>query len=175
MGITYEPAGPTIEAVAAEFIKAVHTTLERVGVEIYWRMAHAPVSDVTGLPKGPAVKVHGRARAWKVKVNSLDLREQGLRDATVTLDGDTWQERPTEEQRSIIDAALESIVVVTDKETGDFLTDDLGRPRLRIKEPELYAEGYEAVLKRHKERSLEAKQLQALWERPVVQGLLNWG
>ncbi len=174
MPTTYDLCGDDVTAAANELMKTVHTTLEKVGVELHYRFAHAAVSEATGKPVGPAIKQHGRARTHKVKINSADLRSQGLKDATVTLDGDTWRERTSEEQRAIIDDALESIVVVCDKETGDFLTDDLGRPKLRIKEADLYTEGYEAVLKRNGQAALEAKQLAALWEVPSVQGMFSF-
>lgn len=165
-----EPCDREVADLAAELLEAHHRPLHEAGVSFYWEFANVEAED--GKEPPPALKDRGRQVACRVKVTPYAQRTKGLADAVITLDGDRWRTWSEAEQRAIIDGALESLELVCDRESGDVLADNCGRPRLRVRPGDLHVDGHEAVLRRHGRASLEARALEAVFACRTVQGLL---
>lgn len=169
----YETCGKDVVKIGDEMLRKFHTELADVGVTICYLYAYAPKNDATGEPRGPALKFAGWPAAAIVKVNSLKDRVEGKADATIILDGDNWKDRPTDEQKAIIDHEQEHLELKLD-EDGHIQTDDCGRPKLKLRPHDWQLGGFDAIVKRHSQAALEAQSYVDLSKR-FSQKEFNWG
>jgi hypothetical protein len=142
MGITYEKADAGVHRLVRELVDAHHPDLKEAEARITVLVACLRDEDGALLPTS-AVKWHGYEAAAVVKVNSLRDRAEGKADATITLDGNSWEKRPAEEQRGVLDHELCHLEVRRDGH-NQVLADDLGRPRLRLRNADWMLEGFRA-------------------------------
>lgn len=155
MSTTYTNAEPGNEVfgLMAEIIAEHYPDLEELEVEVGVMFAFNP--------KGPAVKLHGRACAAVIKINSLKARAEGLPDATITIDGHLWgrgdEKLPRRRRIALLDHELHHLVVVHDK-NGDPVADDLGRPKLKMKPHDFEVGWFRVIAERHGRDSFEVEQ-----------------
>jgi hypothetical protein len=115
-------------------------------------------TDAEGKVIGPPLKLHGYACAATIKVNSLKHRAQGLADATICIDGESWKTSSNERRISLIDHELEHLErVVKNDAPAD---DDLGRPLLRVKLHDWQLGGFRVIAERHREAAWEVEMAQ---------------
>jgi hypothetical protein len=167
MPTTYREADADLRRILAELRADGHPDLAEADVTIHPRFAHGEDGE-------PALKDRGRRVIVKVKVNSYEARQQGLCDVTLTVDGAWWQGADDAARRADLDSALLRIQVVRG-DTGEIKTDDANRPKLRRRVPDLFAEEFESILRKHGRASTGARQIADVLSRPAVQGEFKWG
>jgi hypothetical protein len=115
-------------------------------------------TDANGEVIGPPLKLHGYTCAATIKVNSLKHRAQGLADATICIDGESWKDSSQERRISLIDHELEHLERVI---KGDApAVDDLMRPLLRVKLHDWQLGGFRVIAERHREAAWEVEMAQ---------------
>lgn len=157
MPVTYKKA-PTdaqllMEAVRDEF----HPDLVEAAARIGLMFAFGPRNEETGELTGPALKVHGTTAAGECRLNSLRHRAEGKPDATITIDGDQWPEWSESRRRSLLDHELYHLIVQR-AQSGAILTDDLGRPKFKMRQHDFEVGWFQIIAERHGEASFEVEQ-----------------
>jgi hypothetical protein len=121
-------------AAVVKLVKSVmaehHPDLHLAKVEIDVQFVHAAKDKATGLPKSPALKVHGVPALACVKILGEEERLGGGKDARITIDADRWDEHSDARRIAIIDHELEHIVI---DDEADESEDAAGRPKLKIR------------------------------------------
>ncbi len=158
MGITYEKCEREIREMIRELIEANHPDLRDAEVTVGCLMACKRESDGTLLPES-AVKLHGYECAAVVRVTPLKQRAHGVADSEIVIDGNSWGDRPLLEQHAILDHELEHIQVLkfSQRKGGEIKTDDLGRPRLKLRLHDWEMGGFASIAKRHGSHALEVQ------------------
>lgn len=156
MPITFQRADEDvldlIEGVKADY----HPNLNIYDVKIGVIMAFGPINDETGEKTGPAIKGYaGASAAACVKVVPLKDRLTKGYDAEMFLDGDEWPNLLEKEQIAILDHECTHLMP-----TGH--TDDLGRPKIKLRKEDFIAWGFWSVIKKHGHAALEHKALKRL-------------
>lgn len=150
---TYEKAKQPLH-VLLEAVRAAHHAERLEGVTFAVLMVHAEV-DSTGAPKGFALKHHGMPAAAKVRIVSLRDRAHGLADVEIQIDGDRWPKWSKATQRAILDHELTHLL----RGKGE---DDLGRPKLKIRDHDFQVGWFHEVAERHGKASVEVNQARVL-------------
>lgn len=152
---TYQMAEKAVAKLVAQVMKRFHGALDDAGVTVDVLMAHAR-TDKNGDPVGPALSLGGCACVGKIKVMSLKDRAAGRADAEMILDGDRWLEFADEVQAAIVDHELTHLELCI----GDngLRTDDLGRPKLRLRKHDHQFGWFDEIVRRHGENSIEWEQ-----------------
>lgn len=169
---TYTDAPPEVIERLNALVRQNHPELKQAEVTFLVQMVHATRDD-QGEPRGPALKYAGSPAAALVSIISLKDRQAGLADVRIQLDGDTWNERPTGEQEAILDHELYHVMVKRDKD-DQFVSDDIGRPKLRLRPHDFLMGGFKEIMDRHREHALET-QFAAQMAKKLVQMDLPWG
>lgn len=166
----------TVESEIIELVGSVmseyHPDLMEAGVTIKTLWAYAR-RDKNGMPKGPALKLHGYPALATIKVNSEDDRIQGKTDLTLKIDLDNWPELDGEERVALLDHELEHAVLIRDKD-GQIELDNCNRPRIKLRPHDYQLGGFFNVLQRHKQRSLEAKYYGDLHRQMSQRTFFDW-
>lgn len=160
---TYQPAPETIIQQAKRIIEKYHVRLIDAGVRIDYLMAHASVDEKTGEPVGPAIR-GGGVPAWGYcRIINLRDRAKGMGDVEIALDGDHWNNIDQEQQDAIIDHELTHIKIADGK------VDDLGRPKIRMRDHDYDVGWFVEVAARHGAHSIEVKQAREIKdESPIL-------
>lgn len=133
----------------ASVIAKYHPSLVEYKVRVGIIVAFAR-RDELDRPKGPAVKLHGYPCWATVKINSQKDRVEGKPDATVTIDGDRWDDLPEARQIAILDHECHHLVP-----TGE--TDDCFRPKLEMRLHDIVIGGFSTIAERHGADSVEVE------------------
>jgi Putative phage metallopeptidase len=132
--------------------------------------------------------VGGYPAAAMVKITPLRDRALGVADAVIVVDARWWADHPDElERRALIDHELTHLEVCSDPAgrvtidgdgelVGKPVSDDRGRPKLRIRKHDFVIGGFIEVARRHKQRAVEVQQVEMLqnslgqwaWDFPAV-------
>ena len=126
--------------------------------------------DADGEIVDPAISVNGYPALAKIKINSLEDRVQGKADATITIDGNHWDEWPTPRLDAILDHELTHLELRVDKD-GALIRDDCGRPVLRMRRHDFQIGGFHSVAERHKQDAAEVEAVASVGKEFVVQGV----
>lgn len=171
---TYSDPDPSVpERIAALIASKPHfADLRAAGVTVYVQMA-AAARDKRGSPKGPALKLRGVPAAAIVSITPYKFRKQGVKDARIEIDGDTWDERPEREQEAILFHELLHLLVRKDKD-GNVLLDDCHRPKLRMRPHDFEIGAFFEVMEEYREHALETQSI-AKAARKLQQLDLPWG
>jgi hypothetical protein len=137
-----------------------HSGLHDASVTVECLMAFAAV-DAKGEPRGHAIKHHGYPALAKIRVLPLKDRVAGRADAEMLIDGKAWDDMEPDRREALIDGQLERLEIQLDKE-GAIKSDDIGRPKLKLKQADWHLEGFAAVAQRHGEASAEVQHAKAL-------------
>lgn len=166
MATTYTKAGPGDDAtkVLAQALVRYHQVLvnEKVTVEVL----------LASNPEGQPVMHHGWPACAVVKVNSLKDRAAGCCDARIVVDGDGFENWTAGKRLAVLDHLLEHLELLYDKE-GAVKTDDLGRPRLRLKPHDWQMGGFDAICERHGANAVEGQALAKALKR-LQQQQFDW-
>ena len=142
-------------AVLCQF--ATHKPVLDAKVRIDYLFAFGP-TDANGNKIGPAIKCHGHQALAEVRKLGLKCRVAGRGDAEIVIDGDWWHNADEEEQRSLLDHELHHIAVVEKQ------TDDIGRPRLKLRHHDVEFGWFSIVASRHGTHSMERIQAASMME-----------
>ena len=162
---TYEPCPKAVLTLVEKTIDAHHPDLRDAEVAVYCLFA---ISDT-----GQAIMAHGYPALARIKINKLEDRVAGFLDATMLIDKIAWEEMDDEGKAALVDHELEHLKVVIDKE-GSLVTDDAGRPKLRIKKHDWQTGGFYSIAKRHQDKAHEVIQI-AQVNAAFKQGILQFG
>lgn len=116
--------------------------------------------DADGEEIDPALTHGGYPALATIKINSLKDRAEGKADATITVDGNRWDEWPEAELDAILDHELTHLELVLDD--GALVRDDLNRPKLRMRKHDFQMGFFSEVAERHHAAAMETKQLQTV-------------
>ncbi len=166
---TYVKASGDLQAQVKALMHRSYPDLADHKITVGVLMAHAPRRE-DGEPTGPAIKFAGWPAAAIVKINSLRNRVEGMPDATIILDGDTWEQRPSDEQAAILDHELYHIQVRKDEDEQAVL-DDACRPKLKLRPHDFQIGGFVAICHRHGAAALEHKAM----SEATTQLMMPWG
>jgi hypothetical protein len=143
--------------IADEISRLYHDELIDAGVTIDI-LAAFPTTDEHGEPvEEYALKLHGYPAYAVVKINSYKLRVQGHADAEITIDGYQWDTLRDDQRRAITDHELTHLEIRRDNQ-GAIKTDDLMRPKLKMRLHDTQVGWFKEIAERHKLASVEVQQ-----------------
>lgn len=149
-----------------------HSALDSAGVTIHLRYVTNHDKDDEPIP---ALKHHGYPAVAVIKINSLEARQQGLADCTITIDEYSWQAKSDAEKLAILDhelAHLELKFDTSEQGTGALIRDDLGRPKMKIRLHDFEFGGFHHIAERHGPQAAEQQAIANLAESAWVQSVL---
>lgn len=161
MSATYSNSTDQIQPIAEKLIQKHYPDLDAVDIKIDYLFATAQINDKTGEPTGPAIIVNGYRAYAVTKILSLKDRTMDRGDAEILIDGDLWPTLSWETQIALLDHELMHIECKRTKE-GEFMWDDLNRPRLTLKKHDYQVGWFHEIAQRHGRHSIEAKQFHNL-------------
>lgn len=146
-----------------------HKPLLDAKAQIAYVFAHGE-RDEDGNVVTPALKKNGVVALGIAKILGLKDRALGRGDAEVSIDGDWWEKASDEERRALLDHELHHFAVKASVQ-GVIETDDLNRPKLRIRKHDFEFGWFAIIAERHGESSLERQQAQSIMD---AAGQLFW-
>lgn len=155
MAATYRKAETEVTDVLNDILSEHYHALVEAGVTIEVLTAHASV-DKNDDPVGPALKLHGYPCAGIVKINSLKDRVAGCADARIIVDGDEWPAWNDTRRRSVLHHEAHHLDLVRGKE-GEVVTDDAGRPKLKMRLHSWQLGGFAVIAKQYGEQAFEVE------------------
>jgi hypothetical protein len=138
------PHTRVIRAMMAKY----HEDLKKAGVTIECLLASNE--------DGNAVKLHGWPCYATIKVMSYKDRVAGSADARMVIDLDKWADLHENERNALVDHELQHLELVLDK-FNHVKTDDIGRPKLRLRPHDYELSGFNSVVRRHEDASIEVR------------------
>lgn len=169
---SYRTVEPEVEALLAQVIEEHHQDLKEAGVTVQVLQAHAK-RDKHGVPKGPALKLHGYPCMAIVSIIGLKDRVGGGKDARIVIDGDRWGDGPAKEQFATLDHEMMHLTLVRDEE-GPVVLDDACRPKLKMRLHDYELGIFEDIVKRHGKDCLDSQQYLPV-HKFFVQQTFPWG
>lgn len=161
MATTYRQAGDLIKALVDKVMTQCHVPLKEAGVTVNTVIA-AKDSKRDGAMV--ALKQNGIPIAAKMGIVSLQDRSRGVEDAKLVIDDYAWDRLSSTRREALIDHELQHLALVMIRPTKKngyqkgVKFDDLSRPCLRIRPHDWELSGFQAVVERHQEESIEAFQ-----------------
>jgi hypothetical protein len=149
------------EVILAEFETHSPVLTAKVKIDLVFAF---PDLDDEGHPKNVALKKNGVRALGITKAICLKDRAQGRGDAEVTLDGDWWKDASEEEQRALLDHELHHILVCCNSK-GTVLTDDLDRPKVKMRKHDYEFGWFKVIAERHGKHSIECQQAELIFDR----------
>jgi hypothetical protein len=161
----YERAPKNVSAMLAAIVKEHHPGLHDAKVKFDVVFCYAE-RDGNNQPKNYALKHRGKRCLGVATILPLIDRVMGRADAQVKIDADWWaKDTTTDEQRNaLLDHEVSHFQVKKD-EVDAPMVDDLGRPRLEMREHDWQISGFKDVAVRWGAASpevAEARELQEL-------------
>ena len=156
MATAYDRVPDEVNKMIAGVMKEYHGELEAAGVtlQVLWAFSY----DADGEPV-PAMKVRGHIALAKTSVTSLPDRVRGLPDAKIVIDREFGWNRFSETRRlALIDHEITHLTLVLDRD-GNVRADDLGRPKLRLRNHDWELTGFAEVAERHGEAAIEVHEM----------------
>lgn len=145
---TYDRANADARNLVAERIASGHypDLVESEATVSAW-FAYAKADE-------PAVKVNGQPSGATIKPNSAKDRLEGKADASLTIDGEAWKTWDDGRRAAEIDHQLERLAVSRSKVSKSspvayILTDDAGRPKLKLRKHDYQIGYFVAIADRH--------------------------
>lgn len=157
MPVVYQKCGADVVAKAKAVMKQFHPDLVKVEAKVTYLFAIAEKNE-HGEPLSPAVTLGGYPCLAKVKVIGLKERADGRADAEVVIDQDAWDGMTDQQQDALLDHELHHLDPKRDPETGDFVSDDIGRPKFNMRRHDHQFGWFDVVARRHGDASFEVKQ-----------------
>lgn len=151
----YEQAPQEVHDKAASIIAQFHPQLGSSEVTLDILMATNDTGDAVSHAGYPALAV--------VRIINLKDRVKGLKDAEITIDAKAYWHMTDEQRTALIDHELTHLIVLYDGD-GLMKTDDIGRPKLKLKKHDYQFGWFTEVAKRHGRNSPEVYQARILWE-----------
>lgn len=156
MPATYAEVDEATRDLVHEVMEAHHEPLCVEGVKLDLVFAYAPVDEETGIKVGDALKHRGVRALAIARVVKLKDRAKGMGDGEIEIDGDDWQEYSRAERIALIDHELHHFVLDRDRK-DEVKRDDLGRPRLKIRQHDFDIGGFYEVVARNPTHAFEGR------------------
>lgn len=150
----YEKAPHDVENLIDAVMRDYHPELIEAGVTIDSLFAFNDRSEPIKPGGYPALAV--------IRINTLKNRVKGMADAEITIDGAIWKNMTEPQRRALLDHELYHLIVKRDKESN-IETDDIDRPKLKMRKHDYQMGWFRAIAVRHKENSPEVTQAKLLW------------
>lgn len=158
---TFEDPNNKMEE-AFETVRNLDAHKERLkDVTIAVFSAHAS-RDEDDEPRGEALSQRGRPILGKIRISTIEDRAEKMADVRVLLNGDRWGQLSAAMQRAVIDNCLTQIEV--QQKDGAPKRDDLGRPKLQVRQWDFELYGFNDVAARHGEHSIEVHNFKVLFD-----------
>ncbi len=153
MGKTYEKADQSLRDIVNRLIGTVecHKWINDIGLNLDLIWAYGARDD-DGELVGDAITKNGIKALGLCRILPLKDRAMGRGDAEILVDKDWFDSVDDEEREALVDHELTHLQLKKD-------TDDLGRPKLKIRHHDFDCGWFTAVAKRHGSHSIE--QIQA--------------
>src|SRR6266576_2416964 len=150
---TFKQCGVNVRAMASSLLKEFESHAPTLAAEVTLDLVFAfpDYDEATGEPINDALKKNGVKALGVTRIVNLKDRAKGLGDAEICLDGHWWETADENEQRALLDHELHHIVP-TKK------TDDLGRPKLKLRKHDAEFGWFAIIAQRHGIASQERKQ-----------------
>lgn len=166
----YQECDQDVYASLADVKRRYCSELIDAGVTVHCRFVFKKDKEDQPIP---CLKHGGYMAAATIKVNGLSDRQEGKKDATITIDEYTWQELSEAKRIAVLHHELYHLDLVTNAKDGSLKRDDLGRPLLKLKLHDIHIGGFQYVIETHKENALET--VQTIQAAKFVQGVMPWG
>lgn len=147
MPIRYEQADDSIHAMAREVMEKHHPEL-RMPDQSYVKLCILMAEDDDLEDGESTLKDAGYPLQAKVSVIQYKQRVDERDDAEILLDRANWERLTEPQQRALLDHAVTHLDIQKD-ENGFVKTDDVGRPKLKLKVPDFRLSGFRSVARRH--------------------------
>jgi len=168
---TYEDPNEKMQR-AYEKVRAFPCHNERLAeVEISVLAVYA-TRDKDDEPRGEALSSNKRPVLGKIRITTLEDRNDGTADVRLLLHGDRWGRLSAPMQRAVIDDCLTRIEVL--QEDGKPKLDDAGRPKLRKRDWDFVLCGFHEVAERHGKSSVEVHNFRVLFTSEEGQLYMPW-
>ena len=103
----------------------------------------------------PAVKCHGYPAQAVISIIPLKQRVDKRADAEIVIDEKNWNDLTEPQQRALLDHEISHLEIKL--KDGFIETDDIGRPKLKLKLHDFDFGGFRSVAKRHGEDAPEVR------------------
>lgn len=165
MATTFQRCDESVNAMAAALMVQfpTHTDLIEARVKVDYVFAMGERDDQDQVI-APALKHNGCRALGIAKKISLKERALGRGDAEISLDKDWWDEASAAQQRALLDHELHHVAVKKNKEGTAFLSDDLGRPVIRLRKHDYQFGWFTIIAQRHGKASVECKFAATIWD-----------
>lgn len=158
MATVYGKCDASVAQIVDEMIEAHFPDLKEAEVKVQCMFADAG-ADAEGDPV-PAVKLHGLPCEAVVKINATKDRAEGKADATITIDKRVWDDKDDRQKQALMHHELYHLIVKRD-DVGQIETDDLGRPKLKMRQHDWEIAGFLSTVKLFGEAATEVKAAKA--------------
>lgn len=162
MSAIYTKAPDDVVTRAKSLVEKNHFDLHNNGVRIDFIFANSTLND-DGEPAGPALKHGGYPALGIARILGPKERLMGRGDCEIVIDADTWPNLSEQKQHALIDHELEHLQPKFDKK-GGVVTDDLNRPKMKMKKHDHQFGWFDIVARRYGQDSIEVNQFKALCE-----------
>lgn len=152
---TYDTAPPEVKRRADKLIERNHSDLWKTEATIDYIFA---VNDT-----GDAVSHRGYPALAVVRIVNLKDRTKGMGDAEITIDAAKYAVMTPEQQDALLDHELHHLIVVRDDD-GMAKTDDIGRPKLKMRKHDYDFGWFQVIAERHGMNSPEVTQAKIIWD-----------
>jgi Putative phage metallopeptidase len=166
---TFSRCSDTIDKLAYDLCCKFHEPLIAAKVKIDYVFAYGD-TDAKGRTMNDALTKNGRKALGICRKIPLKDRALGRGDAEISLDADHWKLCSESEQAALLDHELQHIAVQTDK-GGYVQRDDLGRPKIRLRQHDVEVGWFNVVAQRHGAASVERIQAKSIME---IDGQFYW-
>jgi hypothetical protein len=149
MSTVYERAKADVHEMADGILRQHHPKLrltEGEFVRLCILMATAEC-DGEGL-KEPAIKLHGYPCAAVISIIPYKQRVDKRADAEIIIDAEWWDNATEPQQRALLDHEITHLEIQRD-ENGFVRTDDVGRPKLKMRLHDFDFGGFREIAIRH--------------------------
>ncbi len=152
---TYDTAPSNVKQRADALIERNHEDLWKVEAKIDYLFA---TND-----RGDAVSHRGYPALAVVRIVNLKDRTKGMGDAEITIDAAKYLRMTPEQQDALLDHELHHLIVMRDDD-GMAKTDDLGRPRFKMRKHDFDFGWFTEIATRHGMNSPEVTQAKMMWD-----------
>lgn len=140
-----------------------HKPLVEAKVKIDFVFAFGERNDKEELVSDAIRKYGARALAITRKISEKD-RSKGLGDAEILIDHDYWDEADEAVQKALLDQQLHYLEVLHEEENNAVIRDSNGRPKLKLRKPDVQVSWFKVIALRNHVFSQECIQARAIFD-----------
>jgi hypothetical protein len=156
MPTSYEQADESVHQMAAEILEKHHDPELRMPDKSFVRLCILMAYNDDDTEKSPALRFHGEPADAAVSVINLKQRADERADAEILIDRAKWENLTEGQRRALLDGMIEYLAISKD-ENGIVITDSVGRPKMKLRQPDYSLRGFRAVARRWGDDSVEVR------------------